>query len=57
MMRGISPKRSLSLLLRTLHLVSFGLPLGGHTFVIDFANSNNTRTNEWEILTRLQLWF
>lgn len=22
-----------------------------------FANSNNTRTNEWEVLTRLQLWF
>lgn len=22
-----------------------------------FANPNNTRTNEWEVLTRLQLWF
>lgn len=28
-------KRGLSLLLRTMHLVSFGILLGGHTFAID----------------------
>lgn len=28
-------KRGLSLLLRTVHLVSFGILLGGHTFAID----------------------
>lgn len=28
-------KRGVSLLLRTLHLVSFGILLGGHTFAID----------------------
>lgn len=48
-------KRGLSLLLRTMHMVSFAILLGGHTFAIDFASPNNTRTNEWEILTRLQL--
>jgi len=33
--RGYSRKRGLSLLLRTTHLVGFGILLGGHTFAID----------------------
>lgn len=33
--RGYSRKRGLSLLLRTIHLVGFGILLGGHTFAID----------------------
>ncbi|HWR20650.1 MAG TPA: hypothetical protein VN444_02175 [Verrucomicrobiae bacterium] len=33
--RDYSRKRGLSLLLRTMHLVSFGILLGGHTFAID----------------------
>ncbi len=34
MTQGYSRKRGLSLLLRTMHLVSFGILLGGHTFAI-----------------------
>ena len=33
--RGYTRKRGLSLLLRTIHLVGFGILLGGHTFAID----------------------
>ena len=35
MTQGISPKRGLSLLLRTLHLVGFGILLGGQAFAIE----------------------
>jgi len=37
-------KRGLSLLLRTVHLVSFGILLGGHTFAIDADLPRSTKT-------------